>query len=271
MSSIYTDKSEYAISTWTLEDLELHEALREIAIRGFSTVELWADTVHFDPRLGVDRKAIGIWLQELKLSVHSVHSPFRNFPHYDDERQFRDIRQRLWRRTIDDCSDLAVPIMVVHGVDRNEYNYPPSQMQIVGDSLADLCEYGRKRGVMIALENISPGNAPSDEIRCWLRDHVRNYPGIGLKYCLDIGHVLLNGADLYEEVDAAGKDLITLHIHNNDGKDDLHSLPDAGVIDWPALRAYLRDGRYGGQFVMEVHGGDAPIETLSSIANLFDK
>jgi hypothetical protein len=59
--------------------------------------------------------------------------------------------------------------------------------------------------VTIALENIANGNDPL-EIRCWLQDHVRNFSGIGLKYCLDIGHAVLNGADLYPRIDAVGKD-----------------------------------------------------------------
>jgi sugar phosphate isomerase/epimerase len=270
MASMYTDKSEYAFSSWTFENVNLHEALIQIADHGFTSVELWGDTVHFDPRAEIDRAAIAKWVAETGLSVHSVHGPFRNFGRYSDKEQFTAYRQSLWRKTIDDCSDLGVPIMVVHGLDRNEYNYSNDEVEKVRDSLADLVDYGRPRGVMIALENIAGGTGTHDEIRCRLEDHVRNYAGIGLKYCLDIGHTLLNGADLYREIDAVGKDLVTLHIHNNDGMQDSHELPDQGVIDWPAVYAYLRDGRYDGEFVMEVYGGDDPRVVLEAVSALFD-
>lgn len=269
MASIYRDKSEYAFSTWTFENVDLHTALRQIAAHGFQTVELWGDTVHFDPRAGIDRSLIRKWVAETGLSIHSVHSPFRRFRHYSDAKEFSTYRQSLWHTTIDDCAALDIPLMVVHGLDRKEYNYRFDEVQVVRDSLADLVEYGRHRNVTIALENIANGNDPL-EIRCWLQDHVRNFSGIGLKYCLDIGHAVLNGADLYREIDAVGKDLVTFHIHNNNGREDTHALPDNGVIDWPALRAYLRDGRYDGQFVMEVYGGENPSSVLEAVDRLFE-
>jgi sugar phosphate isomerase/epimerase len=170
---------------------------------------------------------------------------------------------------IDECSDFNVSIMVVHGLDRNEYNYTNDQLTIVKDSLGDLCEYSSKKGVMVALENITGSKNNPDEIRCNLRDHVKNYAGLGLKYCLDIGHAVLNGADLYDEVDAAGKDLITFHIHNNNGIGDLHKLPDDGVIDWPSLRKYIRDKGYVGQFVLEVFGGADPYSVMDKTDVLF--
>ncbi|GHV55796.1 hypothetical protein AGMMS49579_19440 [Spirochaetia bacterium] len=267
--SFYNDKSEYAMSSWTYEAVGLDAALKDIAGHDFRSVELWADTVHFDPRVGLDRKLVKQWLKDLGLSVHSVHSPFRNFKPFSDAGEFAKYRQQLWRKTIDDCAEIGSPMMVVHGLDRKEYNYNRDQIQIVRDSLADLCELGKKRGIAIALENIPGSGKNPDEIRCRLQDHKENYPGLGLKYCLDIGHAVLNGADMYEEIDAAGKDLITFHIHNNDGTEDAHKLPTEGVIDWPAVYGYLRKKGYAGQFVLEVYGGTDPFAVMERIDALF--
>jgi sugar phosphate isomerase/epimerase len=121
---------------------------------------------------------------------------------------------------------------------------------------------------MIALENIGNGRTP-DEIRCRLEDHVKNYPDIGLKYCLDIGHTALNGADMLREIAAAGEDLITFHVHNNDGIRDSHDLPDNGVIDWPRIHGYIREKGYKGQFVLEVFGGTDPFAVMQRIDALF--
>jgi sugar phosphate isomerase/epimerase len=271
MSSIYSDKSEYAVSSWTYEVTGLHEALEDIARHGFDTIELWGDTVHFDPRAGLDRKLIKKWLGDLGLTLHSVHGPFRNFKGYIPGEEFRKYRQRLWRETIDDCSEFAVPVMVVHGLDRNEYNYTTGELQILKESLGDLVEYGAKRGVMIALENLPGSGRNSGEIRCRLEDHVKNYAGLGLKYCLDIGHAVLNGADLFKEIDAAGKDLITFHIHNNNGRRDDHDLPCRGVIDWSAVHKYIREKGYTGQFVLEIFGGTDPFRVMNQIDALFSK
>jgi sugar phosphate isomerase/epimerase len=271
MSSIYSDKSEYAVSSWTYEAVGLYEALEDMVRRGFDKTELWGDTVHFDSRAGLDRRLIKKWLKDLGLTVHSVHGPFRNFKGFTPGEEFRKYRQRLWRQTIDDCSEIAVPIMVVHGLDRNEYNYTIGEIQIIRDSLGDLVEYGIKRGVMIALENLPGSGGNPGEIRCRLEDHVKNYAGLGLKYCFDIGHGVLNGADLFKEIDIAGKDLVTFHIHNNNGHGDNHDLPDRGVIDWTVLHQYIRKKGYTGQFVLEIFGGTDPFRVMDKIDALFSE
>ena len=268
MDNPYCDKSEYAVSTWIYETAPFHDVLEDIGRHGFKDVELWGDTVHFDPRVGLDRPLIKKWLHELGLSVHSIHGPFRNFGEFSDKEEFRQYRQELLRKTIDDCSEFRVSIMVVHCVDRYEYNYSRDELHIVRDNLGELCEYGRKRGVRIALENI-PDGSRKDEISCSLQEHIRNYPGLGLYYCLDIGHVGLSGADLFEEIDAAAPNLITTHIHNNDGLRDTHKLPDDGIIDWSRVRSYLREKGYTGKFVLEVHGGSDPFSVMNNIDRLF--
>ena len=268
MASVYTDKSEYAVSSWTYETCELQKALKDIAEHGFNTVELWADTVHFDPRAGLDRKQVKQWLRDYNLKVHSSHSPFRNFKGFTHDENFRQYRMKLLKNCINDCADFSIPILVVHGLDRNEYNYTCEKIQIMKDDLAELCNYGRKQGVMIALENMVNSSEPG-EVRCRLEDHVQNFSGFGLKYCLDIGHAVLNGADLFREIDVAGEDLVTFHIHNNDGHRDSHALPDDGVIDWPTLHEYIRGKGYNGQFVLEIYGGLDAYSVMKKINSLF--
>jgi sugar phosphate isomerase/epimerase len=270
MNSIYTDKAEYAISSWIYEALPLEEALRDIAGRGYSSVELWADTVHFDRRAKPNLKNIHACLKATGLKVHSVHAPFRHFKPFPNAENFSLYRQKLWHETIDDCAEFLSPMLVVHGLDRKEYNFTLDQIPVLRDSLADLVDYGQKRGVMIALENIPHGSNP-DEIPTNLADHVKNFGALGLKYCLDIGHAALNHAGFEDEVDAAGENLVTFHIHNNDGREDLHNIPTDGLIDWPELHDYVRARGYKGQFVMEVLGGSDPRKIMNRIDALFTK
>lgn len=269
----YANRDEYAISTWTMDIFPLEETLRTIAENGFTTVELWGDTVHFDPRCRVRRSDIRRWLDTYSLGVHSVHAPFRNFMSPPtDEPSFRALRMDLWRRTLEDCAEFRVPIMVVHAMDRFEYNYTDAQAGIVGECLDGLVTRGKELGVMIALENISPSPTPTSEILCTLENQSKLFAGIDLRFCLDIGHAPLNCSDPFREADIAGDRLVTMHIHNNDGVNDSHTLPNDphGVLDWPKLRAHIREKGYTGQFVMEVHGGTDPKETVRQISRLFD-
>lgn len=271
MNTMYENISEYAISTWTFEKRDLYSALQAVSKAGFTSVELWADTVHFDPRTNVSVQDVKKWLKEFNLSVHSTHGPFRHFTPNQPVLEFREYRQKLWHKTIEQCSEVGSPIMVVHGLDRKEYDFKKSEIEILGNSLADLCEYGRKLGVIIALENIQNGENLDDAISTNLKDHRVNFPGIGLHYCLDIGHVVLNGLDIIDEIKVAGKELVSLHIHNNDGINDSHNIPTEGIIDWGHIYHELRTTHgYTGQLVMEVFGGTNPEATLKSIRNLFN-
>jgi len=270
MTSPYARMSEYACSTWTFENHSLYSALQSIASAGFTSVELWADTIHFDPRTNVSVPEVRKWLKEFNLSVHSTHGPFRHFHNLLPTDEFSKLRQGLWRKTIEQCAEVESSIMVVHGLDRREYNYTRDQVEMVRESLADLCEYGRGLGVKIALENIQAGKDNPDELSTNLVDHIKHYPGIGLYYCLDIGHAVLNGVDIIDEIKVVGDKLVSLHIHNNNGIDDSHVIPSSGIIDWPYVYHELRSTYgYSGQFVMEVYGDRDANGTLESIKQLF--
>lgn len=271
----YGDRDEYAVSTWTMEAFSLADALKKIAELDFPAVELWGDTVHFDPRALGDVHAVKTLLKDLHLRPHSVHGPFRNYPPCEDEASFRHLRLEQLKKTIDACSELECPILVVHALDRGEYNYKPQQKAIVADYLDKLCEYGLGSGVSIALENI-PGTVKAegldygDELSCNIADHVANFAGIPLKYCLDIGHALINGRSVESEVQAAAGNLVSIHVHNNQGQFDTHNLPNDGVLDWPGIRRLLRDNAYAGRFVLEVCGGASAFETMEELSWLFD-
>ncbi|HSK69428.1 MAG TPA: TIM barrel protein, partial [Candidatus Limnocylindria bacterium] len=139
MGSIYTDRSEYALSTWTLDGLGLRDALGAIRDAGFSDVEIWADNVHLDPRLDPDVPQAKRWLREFGQSLHSIHAPFRGFtPRPASDEDFLRWRMDLWHKTIDYCAELSCPIMVVHALNTREYRYTVSQAHVVRDSLAEL-------------------------------------------------------------------------------------------------------------------------------------
>jgi sugar phosphate isomerase/epimerase len=138
---------------------------------------------------------------------------------------------------------------------------------MVRERLGEIVLYGKNRGVTIALENLR-NSGKEDEISWNLGDHVRNFSETGIKYCLDIGHAAINKADIYREIDAAGEDLVTFHIHNNDGARDLHNLPDQGVIDWPGVYNYIRSRGYAGRFVLEINDRE-PYAMIEKIDRLF--
>ena len=274
MTNIYADNSEYAVSSWLLDKYPVGQAPAMLAKQGFRNVTLGANTVHLDPQVSPDVPAIRKTLREQALSVHSVHAPFRHvaFPHPQDALAFAAYRMELWKETARYCSELESGIMVVHALDRREYNSMAEEYQKIGETLQEISTYAGKLGVTIALENITGSQTPEvrkKEFACTLENQARLYRDAGVKFCLDIGHAPLSGMDPFTEADAAGWDLITFHIHNNDGTRDAHALPNNGIIDWSALRAHIRALGFGGIFVLEVFGGEQPEAVLDRLANLF--
>lgn len=266
------DRNEYVASTWTLEHMPLGDALDIFHRYDFQEVEIWADTVHLDPRAKPDIGQVKRQLARYGMRVHSLHAPFRNYKDRPaSDAQFCQMRTRMIQQTIDYAHALSCPILVVHAVDRGEYNYPMTRLDIVRDYIGQIVQYGKDRGVRIAIEDIPPGGMDG-ELYTTLENQKALFQGLDVDFCLDIGHVPLLDADLRREVDAAGQRLITLHVHNNGGASDDHNLPTQGAIDWPALHDYIRAGGYRGKFVLEIYGGAGPeqeMEVMKGIDGLF--
>ena len=74
-------------------------------------------------------------------------------------------------------------------------------------------------------------------------------------FCLDTGHLVILGGDLYEAVYTLGDRLVALHIHDNDGRGDDHSAPYiGGVTLWNRFLLALRETGYKGNLSFETAG-----------------
>src|ERR671911_478825 len=66
----------YGVSTHLFHDLRLDRThLVEIAAHGFDCIELFATRTHFDYHDGVAVRSLAEWLEDTRLTLHSVHAP----------------------------------------------------------------------------------------------------------------------------------------------------------------------------------------------------
>ena len=71
--------------------------------------------------------------------------------------------------------------------------------------------------------------------------------------CVDTGHALLAGTQPQQLIASMTKTLVKcLHLHDNDGKNDLHLLPYAGIVDWEKVLSALQKIEYEGDITFEV-------------------
>ena len=267
----YDDKQEYAVSTFLFEDWDLDTALWSISRHGFHSVELWADKLaHVDPRITPDEKQVAALLRQYGMHVHALHTPFRNFRHFEDAEEGKAYRENIWKKSLDFCGRFGIPIAVIHALNRADYNFGEADVPYLHDLLAELASYAKCRGVRLALENIPGSKTGGAELCCTLVEEAKRFGDIkDLAFCLDIGHVTVTSNDMAAEIKAAGDRLVTFHIHNNNGKSDQHLLPDHGVIDWPKWHDVVRANGFEGQFVLEVCGYDDPFSRMDQISALF--
>ncbi|MGI6237848.1 MAG: sugar phosphate isomerase/epimerase family protein [Candidatus Excrementavichristensenella sp.] len=263
------DLSEYVASTWTLYHRDVADALDICRAHGFDQVEIWADLVHLDPRVGPDVRRISAHLKKNAQTVHSIHLPIlHTFPHPSDEQQFFAYRLSLHKQCLDWAERLKCSIAVLHAFDPRYYPYTLEQLDLLRERIDLVARYAAERGIRIAIENL-PYKPQGDQLVTTLADQRNYFEGLDVWYCLDIGHVPLLGLHSCEqEIDATADRLITFHVHNNHGQADDHNLPNDGLLDWPAIHARARAAGYKGFFVLEVNERGDGEKVLEHFRNL---
>ena len=119
------------------------------------------------------------------------------------------------------------------------------------DYYGKLCRVAEDCGVVICLENLPFTSLPlsrTGEVLEFVR--MMNTPT--MKMCLDTGHAAVYGDSPAEMVRMIGKDyLATLHVHDNDGRSDLHWRPGEGVVDWVDFGRALHEIGFEGVINLE--------------------
>lgn len=174
----------------------------------------------------------------------------------DDEektaKRFLEIVQGM-----ENAAALGAPMIVVHPCTHldctAEGNFEPMYEYNL-NFYRRLIPYAEKFGIKIAIENLRRAavtNKP--EALCRLYDEL-NHPAFTI--CLDVGHCHLHGVDPAEAIRMLGDRLVhgCLHIHDNMGMADEHTLPYYGNIEWESVMKALAEIGYKGNFNYEASG-----------------
>lgn len=132
------------------------------------------------------------------------------------------------------------------------------------DYLKEVLDYARAREISIAIETgAHPADYPSEPER--ILRYVKDREGIGIT--LDIGHIHLrerdddepSGVKIANLIRSFGKELMNVHLHDNDGRSDDHLPPGRGDIDFDPILEALED-EYHGPIILELWDPSAPEE-----------
>lgn len=195
------------------------ESIKKIKAAGFDSFITSADK-NFDAENGTfkrqmkDSKKCGL----LPSSLHATYKR-QELPHFFMDDAIGDKIQKSLIKDIKTAKKYGFKCVVVHLV---------GQPNDVGtarfERILKVCE---KCKVPLALENICD-NKP---VEFYLKKYENN-PYVG--FCFDCGH--WHSFDPNNDLLAKyGKRLLCVHLHDNDGTDDQHTLNILGNIDWKAL------------------------------------
>ena len=170
-------------------------------------------------------------------------------------KRFHDIR-----RAIRNASYLGIGIIVVHPVQHLPYCEPGVPEQLFEWNMQfynALKPYAEEYGVRIGVENMwQQPNGIIDHSTCSRPEEFVRYIDTlnspTFVACLDLGHAPICRVDPCDLIRALGKDrLKALHVHDVDGKNDLHTLPYFSKMKWDPICAALKEIGYEGDLTFE--------------------
>ena len=261
----------FGVSTHLYHDQRLdRDHLVEIAAHGFECVEVFSTRSHFDYHDGAVVRQLAEWLEDTRLTLHSLHAPitasFANGQWGDTfSTAVADEDQR--RRTLNEAeAALAVAqtipfrYLVVHlGVpDDMKPGRSDNSREAARRSIDALHEMAERAGVKLALEVI-PNALSEPESLVALIENDLEMPAVGI--CLDVGHAHIMG-DLSDAIETCSGHILTTHLHDNRRRSDDHLTPGEGTIDWGATLMTLQKVGYDGVWMFELANTSTPKAVL---------
>ncbi|NLD25833.1 MAG: sugar phosphate isomerase/epimerase [Acholeplasmataceae bacterium] len=249
----------------------LEAGFASIRKAGFTGVDF--GLYNYDIGVFFDETKLQTYFQEVKacakannLVFYQFHAPFPSYIHNDLEAT-QKIRAAIIK-SIEITSECNSPYLIVHpcyGLVSKEEEWEENIR-----FYSSLIPHLKKHRITCCLENLYFVCSDANEANKYI-DTLNEIAGEDLfGFCLDIGHLLLNGKNPYEEIKALGKRLKALHIHDNDGRNDLHLSPYLGKCNWVEFCEALKECDYQGVLSFETGSTQVkfPREVHQEVLNL---
>lgn len=195
------------------------------------------------------------------LLIHQMHAPF---PSYVKNEAGNAYVLKAIKACIRAAAFFGCKYLIVHPffLGYDDKLSPEAEWEVNINGYSQLIPDAKECGVTICLENMFTGHrgkiyaaicADMAEANRYI-DALNGIAGEKIfAFCLDVGHALLVGKDIYSVIRELGPRLETLHIHDNNGISDQHFFPFMGILDWDRFTAGLRDAGYKGALSFETY------------------
>ena len=236
--------------------------LNEAAARGITYLELFIPPDGESCPAESEFERVGEFVDEVGMQVWSVHAPFGGGIDLanPDEHVRRESNAQI-HRACEVAGMLEANCVVVHaGIAAGDEAEMQLRRRQSLRSLNCLLKHTCRLDVRLAVEYL-PGNKEclcngTAEI-CEAFRYCDGLPAV----CLDTNHANLC-EDLADATRTLADWIVTLHISDNDGEQELHQMPGEGVINWSEFMDVLDEIGYDGPLVYEAAGGETVAERM---------
>jgi sugar phosphate isomerase/epimerase len=274
---------QHVLSTHVFANHRLTTAwLERIWNAGIPAVEIFCARQHIDLHNRQQIAELGHWFSDTEMKLHSVHAPMytdeiwgRSGPHTVISITETSKPKRLEmvdeiKRAIDVAETVPFRYLIQHiGVAGEEYD--DRKIDAAFSALEQLNLFAHQRGVEVLLENTPNQLATAERLV-----HFLELTHLKLDFCLDVGHAHMNEG-IETAYNIMKSRIRSTHLHDNDGKDDLHRFPfaDGGdlknTIDWKKTMEVLRAASEQYPLLLELHDTPDFAHAMEDIKGIFEK
>lgn len=202
-------------------------------------------------------------VEKAGLKVVQTHTPF-TFKNWNDPETYENFIYPTIVRSVIVSAMLGAKVAVVHPL--HHFPYHGHEEEIFGKNMAfyrSLIPTCEQYGINVGIENMFQVDPRRRHIvfdTCGTKEEFVRYIDTlndpHMVATLDTGHIGLPLGDdeAWDVARALGPRLQSLHVHDNDYRNDQHVLPYLGAINWLELTKALGEIDYRGDFTYEVGG-----------------
>ena len=226
------------------------------------------------------------------VSIYQMHMPYPIFVPKASE----EVNEYLWQqvavKSMQICHFLECRYIVIHGFKLARYlGTEELEWQQTAKFLESILPMAKEYGITVCMENLYESIADHiiegpgcDALKAVQRidDFNERYGAEVLGFCFDAGHANLVGIDFEKFLTTLGHRLKVLHLHDNDGRADLHQIPytftrtreNTSSTDWEGLLRGLTAIKFDGVLsfetapVLKAFPKEMKYETLKFIASI---
>ncbi|MCQ2433334.1 MAG: sugar phosphate isomerase/epimerase, partial [Clostridia bacterium] len=184
------------------------------------------------------------------ISAHAMSQDY----YFDDD--LKEKFYRAIRRSFEACSMLGIPQIVVHGLNlwKPSDKNPETVFRVNREFYLRLADAAERVNVDMLAENFQADCSDGYPFTtgALMMDFLAkaDIPRLHLNW--DVGHANIDNPHLqYDDIIAMGSELRSIHVHDNWGNVDCHSIPFSSSVNFDQVIRGLIDTGYKGTFNLE--------------------